>query len=95
MAEPDLTVATYHHQAVNRLGTGLVATGWATDGIVEAIELPGHAFAVGVQWQPEEDDDRRLFKALVAAAADKAARVSAGPRHRPARGRRRSSALPG
>jgi putative glutamine amidotransferase len=72
LGEADPTVAAYHHQAVDRLGVGLVATGWAADGIVEAIELPDQAFAVGVQWHPEEDDDRRLFQALVAAAADTA-----------------------
>ena len=31
----------YHHQAVDRLGAGLVAVGWAADGTVEAAELPG------------------------------------------------------
>jgi putative glutamine amidotransferase len=56
----------HHHQAVDRLGTGLVPVGWAGDGTVEAVELPGERFVVGVQWHPEEDGtDRRLFEALV------------------------------
>ncbi|MFG2001925.1 gamma-glutamyl-gamma-aminobutyrate hydrolase family protein [Spirillospora sp. NPDC048911] len=62
-------VPTYHHQAVSRLGKGLVAVGWADDQVVEAVELQGHRFGLGVQWHPEEGDDLRLFEALVAEAA--------------------------
>jgi putative glutamine amidotransferase len=59
----------HHHQAVDRLGTGLVPVGWAGDGTVEALELPDARFVLGVQWHPEEDGaDRRLFQALVNAA---------------------------
>jgi putative glutamine amidotransferase len=62
-------VHCYHHQAVDRLGTGLVATGRAADGTVEAVELPGEPFVVGAQWHPEQDNrDLRLFAALVRAA---------------------------
>ncbi|MBO0804591.1 MAG: gamma-glutamyl-gamma-aminobutyrate hydrolase family protein [Nocardiopsaceae bacterium] len=62
-------VPTHHHQAVERLGEGLVAVAWAEDGIVEAIEGtdPGE-FVVGVQWHPEQGTDPRLFRALVMAA---------------------------
>jgi len=62
-------VPTHHHQAVNQLGEGLTAVGWADDGIIEAVESasPGD-FLVGVQWHPEQGDDTRLFSALVAAA---------------------------
>ncbi|GAA2595313.1 gamma-glutamyl-gamma-aminobutyrate hydrolase family protein [Actinomadura fulvescens] len=62
-------VPAYHHQAVSRLGKGLVAVAWATDQVVEAVELQGHRFGLGVQWHPEEGDDRRLFEALVAEAS--------------------------
>lgn len=62
-------VHCYHHQAVDRLGTGLVATGRAVDGTVEAVEVPDEPFVVGVQWHPEQDHrDLRLFAALVRAA---------------------------
>ncbi|MER6297944.1 gamma-glutamyl-gamma-aminobutyrate hydrolase family protein [Kitasatospora sp. NPDC001539] len=65
---PAADVSCYHHQAVDRLGTGLRATAWAADGTVEALELAGHRFAVGVQWHPETDpDDLRLFEALLTA----------------------------
>jgi putative glutamine amidotransferase len=47
-------VNSYHHQAVDRLGRGVEAVAWADDGIVEAIELPAQAFAVGVQWELQE-----------------------------------------
>ncbi|MEV5703616.1 gamma-glutamyl-gamma-aminobutyrate hydrolase family protein [Actinoallomurus sp. NPDC052274] len=63
-------VPTRHHQAVKRLGRGLVAVGWSEDQVVEAVELQGHRFGVGVQWHPEEGDDLRLFEALVRAASD-------------------------
>ncbi|HEV2778658.1 MAG TPA: gamma-glutamyl-gamma-aminobutyrate hydrolase family protein [Actinophytocola sp.] len=64
-----VTVSCHHHQGIDRLGDGLVPVGWAPDGTVEAVELPGDDFLVGVQWHPEEDTvDRRLFQALVAAA---------------------------
>jgi putative glutamine amidotransferase len=61
-------VHTAHHQALKRLGKGLVAVAWTDDQVVEAVELQGHRFGVGVQWQPQEGDDLRLFEALVAAA---------------------------
>lgn len=61
-------VPSYHHQGVQRLGDGLVATAWAPDGTVEALEDPGLPFCVAVQWHPEMGDDPRLFDGLVAAA---------------------------
>ena len=45
-------VNSLHHQAVADLGRRLRATAWSDDGVVEAIELPGHA-VLGVQWHPE------------------------------------------
>jgi putative glutamine amidotransferase len=67
-------VRCHHHQAVDRLGAGLVAVAWARDGCVEAVEHPGEGFAIGVQWHPERDlTDVRLIKALVQAASKGAA----------------------
>jgi putative glutamine amidotransferase len=60
-----------HHQAIDRIGQGLVVTARSEDGVVEAVELPGRDFVVGVQWHPEETGDVRLFEALVAAAASR------------------------
>ena len=69
LPEP-VTVPTYHHQAVARLGDGLTASAYAADGTVEALELPGaaHPFALAVQWHPEEGTDTRVMRALVEAA---------------------------
>lgn len=61
-------VACYHHQAVWKLGRGVIATGWAADGTIETISAPAHRFAVGVQWHPEVGTDRRLFRAFAEAA---------------------------
>ncbi|MCM2429546.1 gamma-glutamyl-gamma-aminobutyrate hydrolase family protein [Streptomyces sp. RKAG337] len=61
-------VPTYHHQAVGALGAGLTVSAYAEDGTVEALELPGPGFALGVQWHPEMGSDRRLVRALLAAA---------------------------
>ena len=59
-----------HHQAINRIGSGLLTVAWTQDQVVEAVELQGHVFGVGVQWHPDEGDDLRLFEALAAAAAE-------------------------
>jgi gamma-glutamyl-gamma-aminobutyrate hydrolase PuuD len=59
----------HHHQAIDRLGEGMQAVGFAADGTVEAVEIPGATFALGVQWHPEDNpQDDRLFEALVDAA---------------------------
>ncbi|MFD5416331.1 gamma-glutamyl-gamma-aminobutyrate hydrolase family protein [Streptomyces nojiriensis] len=63
-------VPTYHHQAVDRLGRGLVVSAHAVDGTVEAIEVPDpERWVLGVQWHPERDQDTRVMSALVEAAA--------------------------
>ncbi|MFR9754253.1 gamma-glutamyl-gamma-aminobutyrate hydrolase family protein [Streptomyces sp. TR06-5] len=65
-----VTVPTYHHQAVQLLGAGLVACAHAEDGTVEAVEMPGAtAWTLGVQWHPEADrTDLRVMRALVGQA---------------------------
>ncbi|WP_329103823.1 gamma-glutamyl-gamma-aminobutyrate hydrolase family protein [Streptomyces sp. NBC_01439] len=63
-------VPTYHHQAVDRLGRGLVVSAHAVDGTVEAIEVPDpERWVLGVQWHPERDTDTRVMSALVEAAS--------------------------
>jgi putative glutamine amidotransferase len=63
------TVKSHHHQAVDRLGEGLVATGWSEPGdVIEAIELPDHpSYVLGVLWHPEEDGESRVIESLVEA----------------------------
>lgn len=65
----ETAVPTYHHQAVDRLAPDLVASAHAADGTVEAVELPGTRWALGVQWHPEMGDDLRVMQALVTEAA--------------------------
>lgn len=78
----NLSVNSFHHQAVERLADGLVATGWSEDGLIEAVETPPDVpWLLAVQWHPEEMNadarapDRGLFRALVEAAS---ARLSDG-----------------
>jgi gamma-glutamyl-gamma-aminobutyrate hydrolase PuuD len=67
-------VTSHHHQALGRVGDGLVETAWAADGTLEAIEDPSRRFTVGVQWHPEAGEDAALFEALVAEAREYRAR---------------------
>jgi len=59
---------TYHHQGVEMLPAELRATGWADDDTIEAIEVTGKRWALGVQWHPEVADGAPLFEAFVAAS---------------------------
>lgn len=68
-------VNSRHHQAVERLGECLVVSATAMDGVVEALEQPGAAFAIAVQWHPEDRIfasavDRKLFEAFAEAIAN-------------------------
>ena len=68
-----LRVNSTHHQAVARVGAGLVASGASPDGLVEAIEDPKRRYVVGVQWHPEllfqsAPANAGLYRALVEAA---------------------------
>jgi putative glutamine amidotransferase len=68
----DLEVNSFHHQAIDRLGRGLIATAWAEDGTVEGIEDPSRDFMIGVQWHAELMVDRppeaELFRSFVMAS---------------------------
>ena len=72
----DALVNSHHHQAIESVGANLVATAWATDGVVEALEDPRpDRFIVGVQWHPEigwQNDgfSQRQFRAFVNEAAN-------------------------
>ena len=68
-----LDVNSFHHQAADRLGTGLQVVASAPDGTIEAIEDPARRFVLGVQWHAEGMIERpeqlALFAGLVRAAA--------------------------
>ena len=64
-------VRSHHHQGVDRLGDELAVTGRsADDELVEAIELPGRRYALGVLWHPEEDNESKVIRSLVEAASE-------------------------
>lgn len=63
-------VNSIHHQGIKRLGSHLTPTAFAADGLIEAIEIQDHRFALGVQWHPEEfyrqdEQTLALFQAFV------------------------------
>jgi putative glutamine amidotransferase len=71
-----LRVNSTHHQAVKSVAPGLLVSARAPDGVIEGIELPGHPFAVGIQWHPEsalrhEPRHASLYQGLVRAAAER------------------------
>src|SRR4051812_38449548 len=71
-----IEVNSFHHQAIDRLGAGLEPVGWSVDGVIEAVEVPGDAYTIGVQWHAECLTDRpeqaRLFMGLIDAAERRA-----------------------
>ena len=72
-------VNSRHHQSVARVAPSFVVSAASPDGVVEAIERPGAAFCVGVQWHPENfwktGEFAGLFGAFVAAATKRKTRA--------------------
>lgn len=63
---------SFHHQVLDQLGDGLIASAHTSDGTIEAVEMPDHPFVVGVQWHPEamyrnSSEMRALFHAFIRA----------------------------
>jgi putative glutamine amidotransferase len=70
----DLQVNTFHREAVAQLGKGVIASAHSEDGVVEAIEVSSHPFAVGLQWHQElfatvEHAGNEVFRAFVSACS--------------------------
>lgn len=69
----ETVVNSFHHQAIERLGDGLVATAWAADGTIEAVEDRAREFLIGVQWHAEllteRPEEKHLFRTFVEAAS--------------------------
>lgn len=73
----DIFTNTFHHQAVKDVAPGFVASAYAEDGTIEAIEpenaLTAERFILAVQWHPEmffgtDETAKNIFKAFVEAA---------------------------
>jgi len=78
-----VAASSHHHQAIDRVGGGLVATGWTDDGMIEAVELDADGWVAGVQWHPEEtaaEDPAQqgLFDELVRRAAERSSGARRG-----------------
>ena len=72
LAEHSIDVNSHHHQGLREIPPSLRVAARAPDGLVEAVEIPEHRFALAVQWHPEwltgQSWTRGLFRAFVAAA---------------------------
>ncbi|MBN7795999.1 gamma-glutamyl-gamma-aminobutyrate hydrolase family protein [Parahaliea mediterranea] len=87
LGEDQVRINSLHHQAIDHLGDHLVICGRDLDGFVQAVEMPGRRFLLGVQWHPEYLPSHRgqlgLFRALVQAASHDSRRMSGGSPHGP------------
>jgi putative glutamine amidotransferase len=69
--EADHATKSHHHQGVDRLGDGLVVSGFSTlDELPEALEMRDRRFILGVQWHPEADAASAVIGSFVAAAGE-------------------------
>jgi len=79
-----MCVNSFHHQGIKDLAPGLRPVAWSDCGLIEAVEVPEHPFAIGVQWHPElmvrhgNEPMQALFRAFA-----QAARAHRQPRENP------------
>jgi putative glutamine amidotransferase len=79
VADRQVEVNSFHHQAIAAVGDRLRPVAWAGDGVIEAVEAPGARFVLGVQWHAEgliaRAEQLALFASFVDAARDHASGV--------------------
>jgi putative glutamine amidotransferase len=73
LQEREIGVNTFHREAVVEVSDRVLASAFAADGVVEAVEVPSRRFAIGIQWHQEafaaqDHPGNRLFSAFVEAA---------------------------
>jgi putative glutamine amidotransferase len=66
----EMKIASMHHQSIKNLASKLKITATAADGVIEAAEMPGHPWFLGVQWHPEltaanDPLQQHLFDAMI------------------------------
>jgi putative glutamine amidotransferase len=84
VGQESLEVNTTHHQAVKKLGTGLIVNATAEDDVIEGIESKEHSFVLGVQWHPEAlvarvPSQRKIFASFVTACLASRGSRAKGP----------------
>jgi putative glutamine amidotransferase len=67
-------VNSHHHQGLEKIGRDLEEVAWSGDGVLEAVEMQGQRWVLGVQWHPEamapvDEIQRRIFDAFVQESA--------------------------
>ena len=70
----NIRVNSSHHQGLNKIGKGLMVSAYSQDNVIEAIELKGYPYCLGVQWHPERFSSaysKKLFKSFVNAVKNK------------------------
>lgn len=74
VADQRIEVNSFHHQAIAAVGHHLRPVAWADDGVIEAVEVPGARFVLGIQWHAEgliaQTEQLALFTSFVDAARD-------------------------
>ena len=75
LSSPVMEASCYHHQMIDRLGTGLEVIALSAEGYVEGLKIAAPGWAFGVQWHPEDNADTEpgqaeLFSRFVREAAD-------------------------
>jgi len=68
MGMDNLSVKSYHHQAVDKVGNGLRKSAETTDNIVEAVESTTGKYILGIQWHPELEDGKssaKIFRSFI------------------------------
>ena len=74
LSNDNIRVNSSHHQGLNKIGKGLMASAYSQDNVIEAIELKGYPYCLGVQWHPERFSSaysKKLFKSFVNAVKNK------------------------
>jgi len=66
----NIQVNSVHHQGIKSIAKDLIASGFAPDGLIEAIEDQSKTFCLGVQWHPEvsaSNSDNQIFERFIKA----------------------------